>query len=238
MDQPNQTLAVSLDDCPQWHGGIEHYAVWCLPVEDPAWITFIHRAQSALSPWLHPSYQRQPHITLFAAGLVDKKSNLEAMLAAQIQSLELYSLSPVLLTPSALSTFSTAPWLGLTDPNGQLNRLRSRLSQVFCEDSPPARYQPHITLGFYRETYPLAPIHTALNQLSSDALRLPPLRLDRLHLCYYRTREVQGRLWIKKTVILADRAEAPSAGAQLQQSFRGTRQVFQLAGQQADKGTG
>lgn len=202
MHIPTHTLAVSLDDCPQWHHGIRHYAVWCLPVEDPGWLAFIQQAQAVLSPWLHPGYQRQPHITLFAAGLVDKNHYSAVMRAAHIQSLELYSLSPVLLTPSVLSTFATAPWLGVEDGDNQLLLLRDRLRGCVAEDSPPRQYQPHITLGFYRDSYPIKAVLQRLELLQTQAQVLPPLRINRLQLCYYDTHQVQGKLDVKETIEL------------------------------------
>lgn len=202
MKQPKHTLAVSLDDWPQWHRGIRQYAVWCLPVNDPQWLAFIDQAQTQLSPWLHPGYERQPHITLFAAGLVDKNHYSADMRAAQIESLELYSLSPVLLTPSILSTFATAPWLGIEDVNNRLGQIRTLLEQSADEDSPAPQYQPHVTLGFYRHQYATGAIMKQLEALQEQLLALPPLQIERLQLCYYNTRETQGRLRVEKTIEL------------------------------------
>ncbi len=202
MKQLTHTHPVSLSDWPQWHQGIRHYAVWCLPVDDPDWLAFIDQAQTALSPWLHPGYARQPHITLFAAGLVDKNHYSADMQAAQIKSLELYSLSPVLFTPAALSTFSTAPWLGIEDVNNQLESLRSLISKGLDEDSPAFEYQPHITLGFYRDSYPLADLTQRFEHLSQMAAKLPTLQINQLHLCYYDTREIQGTLTVEHCINL------------------------------------
>lgn len=202
MPLPTHTFAVSLDDMPDWHQGIHQYAVWCLPVDDPKWLAFIRHAQDVLLPWLHPDYARQPHVTLCAAGLVDNKYYSASMQAAQIRSLELYSLSPVLLTASTLSTFSTAPWLGIADGDNQLQRLRNRLSVAHEEDSPALLYQPHVTLGFYRDVYPMEVILEQLEPLQQQALTLPPLHIDRVQLCYYNTRQVQGRLDVKESIEL------------------------------------
>lgn len=217
MKQPKHTLAVSLEDWPQWHRGIRQYAVWCLPVNDPQWLAFIDQAQTLLSPWLHPGYARQPHITLFAAGLVDKNHYSADMQAAQIQSLELYSLSPVLLTASCLSTFATAPWLGIEDVNNQLESLRSLISKGVAEDSPAQQYQPHITLGFYRDSYPLADLTQRFEQLQQLAAKLPTLEITELHLCYYNTQEIQGPLLIQHAITLNPEEDTTSAGTQLQQ---------------------
>ncbi len=202
MKQLTHTHPVSLGDWHQWHQGIRHYAVWCLPVDDPDWLAFIDQAQTALSPWLHPGYARQPHITLFAAGLVDKNHYRADMQAAQIKSLELYSLSPVLFTPAALSTFPTAPWLGIEDVNNQLESLRSLISKGLDEDSPAFEYQPHITLGFYRDSYPLADLTQRFEHLSQMAAKLPTLQINQLHLCYYDTREIQGTLTVEHCINL------------------------------------
>ncbi|MBV0933372.1 2'-5' RNA ligase family protein [Marinobacterium weihaiense] len=202
MPLPTHTLTVSLDDCPQWHRGIRHYAVWCLPIEDPQWQAFIEQAQARLAPWLHPGYARQPHITVQAAGLVDKKHYAAGMRCAQIQSLELYSLSPMLLTAASLSTFATAPWLGIEDVYNRLQSLRQVLQQNCPDDSPPARYQPHVTLGFYRRTCRVDEVMARLAPLQAQARALPPLRIERLQLCYYDTHETQGPLTVKERIEL------------------------------------
>ena len=67
------TLATELRDFPEWHGGIRHYAVWALPVDCPLWLQRIADLQRQLAPLLHSDYARQPHITLFACGLVDQR---------------------------------------------------------------------------------------------------------------------------------------------------------------------
>jgi 2'-5' RNA ligase len=191
-----------LADCPQWHGGVRDYAVWLLPITEPRWCAFIERAQQQLRPWLHPGYQRQPHITVYAAGLVSEAHYSTAKAQLQLQQLQAKPPEAVTLQASVLSSFATAPWLGVAN-NTALTELRQQLSQSFDEDSPPPRYQPHITFGFYRGQYASHCIRQQLETLAEAAAELPALTVHELHLCHYRTTQVQGRLSSKQRITLS-----------------------------------
>ncbi|MBA4503740.1 2'-5' RNA ligase family protein [Marinobacterium marinum] len=200
--RPTHTLATELRDFPEWHRGIRHYAVWTLPVDDQAWQQRLAHLQHRLSPFLHPGYVRQPHITLFAAGLVDNRHFPPDRARQQAHVLRQLELSAIQLRATAVSTFTTAPWLGIQPVDNSLLYIRQALAKVIPEDAPADHYQPHITLGFYQQAYALEVIHTHLAALNHTLPPLPPLSIKRVELCYYATHEMQGRLTVADSVEL------------------------------------
>ncbi|GAA0793578.1 2'-5' RNA ligase family protein [Marinobacterium sediminicola] len=213
------TLATELRDFPEWHRGIRHYAVWTLPVEEPAWIARIEYLQQQLAPLLHPGYDRQPHITLFAAGLVDNRHFADHHARQQANALQQLGLPVMTLVADELSTFSTAPWLGISAGDSQLLRIRQTLASVSAEDSPARDYRPHITLGFYQQAMRLDAVHRRLASLSESLPPLPPLQVKRLELCHYATHEIQGKLTVKDSIELTERpamSQQPAAADPLE----------------------
>ena len=196
------TLATELRDFPEWHRGIRHYAVWALPVEAPAWLARIAHLQQQLAPLLHPGYVRQPHITLFACGLVDKHHFRSEQARQQADALRALNLSTLQLNATGLSTFTTAPWLGVRAVDNRLSLIRRTLAAITAEDSPVRHYRPHITLGFYPQAYALDLIHSRLATLDAGLPPLPPLPIKRLELCYYATNEIQGELSVQDSIEL------------------------------------
>jgi 2'-5' RNA ligase len=196
------TLATELRDFPEWHGGIRHYAVWALPVDCPLWLQRITDLQRQLAPLLHPGYARQPHITLFACGLVDQRHFHPQQARQQAQALLSLQLPALQLEATGLSTFTTAPWLGIAAVDNHLSQIRQTLAQFSPEDSPAPAYRPHITLGFYQQAWPLKSIHSRLAALETNLPPLPPLNVNRLELCFYSTHDIQGRLTVQDSIEL------------------------------------
>ncbi len=200
------TLATELRDFPEWHQGIRHYAVWTLPVEEPAWLERIAGLQQQLAPLLHPGYVRQPHVTLFAAGLVDNQHFRRAQARQQADALRALNLSTWQLDADGLSTFTTAPWLGVRSMDNRLSLIRRTLAAIAPEDAPANDYRPHVTLGFYQQAWRLGDIYSRLAELASRLPPLPPLPVKRLELCHYATNEIQGTLTVKDSIELNDAA--------------------------------
>ncbi|GAA0697172.1 hypothetical protein GCM10009104_26710 [Marinobacterium maritimum] len=201
------TLATELRDFPEWHQGIHHYAVWALPVEEPLWLERIRYLQQYLAPLLHPGYARQPHITLFACGLVDNLHFSPEQARNQVDALSALNLSTLQLNATGLSTFTTSPWLGVQSVDNRLSLIRRTLASIITEDTPASHYRPHVTLGFYQQAWRLSDIHSRLATLVSRLPPLPPLPINRLDLCYYATKEIQGELTVKDSIELKDTAE-------------------------------
>ena len=186
-------IAHQLRDFPEWHQGTHHYGFWGLMIDDPAWQETVALAQAHMARFLHPGYRRQPHVTLFCGGLLADDFFSEEILARQVQALAEARLPPFCLELSGcLDSFATAPHLPLADPDGGLAKIRAVLATVNREDAPPASYHPHITLGFYRQSFATRAVAAHLRAFRP--LPPPPFSARSIHFCRFATADSQGPL--------------------------------------------
>lgn len=177
------TLACRHDDFSDWHQGRRCYAVWAIAADTPVLTAAVDGLKAQLAPWLLPGYRRQPHITVALGGFpaparqrADDYS--PACLAAQVAALERAAPPPFSLELGPCATFASAPYLAVGGDGPSLLQLRQALL-----DSHPERddfpYTPHLTLGLYDDTYPLAPMQARLQGLApGPGLVLPVHHLD------------------------------------------------------------
>ncbi|HBT96781.1 MAG TPA: hypothetical protein DEB25_03630, partial [Desulfobulbaceae bacterium] len=202
LSAEKKIIAHQLRDFHQWHRGIAYYGFWCLMIDNPGWQQAVAQAQAHLSSFLHSGYRRQPHLTLFPCGLLDARFFSDEMLTRQADALATARLSPLRLElPGHLDSFTTAPHLPVTDHDGGLAKIRATLTAVSPEDSPTARYHPHITLGFYRDAFAIDRIAAHLH-----AFRVPPLSWTARSVCFCRfaTANTQGPLEILARLEIPD----------------------------------
>ncbi|MDR3089634.1 MAG: 2'-5' RNA ligase family protein [Desulfobulbaceae bacterium] len=185
-------IAHQLRDFPEWHQGVSHYGIWCVMLDEPLWLRPVAAAQAHVRRLLHPGYRRQPHITLFAGGLLAARFFSDETLARQRLALTNARIQPFRLQlPGHLDSFATAPHLPVVDCDGGLANIRALLAAVAAEDSPGDRYHPHITLGFYRTSVPVSEVAARLRVFSQ-----PPVSwtATSLSFCRFATADTQGPL--------------------------------------------
>jgi hypothetical protein len=89
--------------------------------------------------------------------------------------------------------------LMIEDSTGALKQIRDCLMMISKEDTP-VEYQPHITLGFYRDAFNTAVIADCLAGFKYEPIK--PMLVTELFFCVYETKEIQGRFRIMKRVRL------------------------------------
>jgi 2'-5' RNA ligase len=146
------TQPTELRDFFEWHQGIKHYGFWAIEISNKHCLQKIHHYQQQLAAKLHPQYLRQPHITLSAAGLLDEQHFTQSSLQQQIKKLKESALKKFSLNLSSAYSFSTSPYLSISDPSDSLEKLRKLLNNI-CKEQDPSEYIPHVTLGFYNKAY-------------------------------------------------------------------------------------
>ncbi|OPX96927.1 MAG: hypothetical protein A4E60_03393 [Syntrophorhabdus sp. PtaB.Bin047] len=186
-------------DFVEWHNGISHYGFWAVVVKDPAWIALCDGAREHVKAFVHPGYQRAPHITVIACGLFDGNHFSAEQLNRQKAALSEMRISPFHLVAGPLNSFTTGPYLAVEDPAGTISRIRDRLAMISAEDTP-VRYEPHITLGLYRDAFDTAEVADCLAGFTWEPVG-PMLAAD-LSFCLYETKKVQGRFDIIEGVKL------------------------------------
>ena len=196
----NFTQPYVLGDFKEWHKGIPFYGFWALEIDSKKVLAQVSDAQYQLAPILHPGYQRQPHITLLACGLMDEAYFSTAALTNQIENLKEINISHFDLEFSTLNSFSTCPYLALNKPNPILNQIRQQLSQYQAEDTP-CEYTPHITLGFYNDTYSKSNIENELKN-SEKRLTVTKQTVSSIIFARYDTSDLQGPYEVIERIFL------------------------------------
>lgn len=190
-----------LKDFFEWHQGISHYGFWAIEITDQPCLDQIEYCQQTLKPYLHPSYQRQPHIKLFASGLVAEHLFHSDYLLQQLASLIAEDISTFSLQLDEISSFSSCPYLATKDNSDILQRIRLILSQIKGEDSP-CDYIPHITLGFYNHPYKTETIAQALKQIPLQQQAIP---ITAVIYAEYETSDIQGPYQVIHRLQLKDK---------------------------------
>lgn len=183
VTQPSQ-----LRDFFEWHQGVEHYGFWAIEVTNQECLTSIQYFQRYLSDQLHSNYCRQPHITLVASGLLTDSKFSQALLDQQIIALNQTKLTEFPLHLSKPNSFTTCPYLSIIDPLNRLDEFRERLNSV-CPEESQGHYIPHVTLGFYNDSYKLSDVLTLLEKPAAPE---HPFMVKSIIFAQYKTCEIQG----------------------------------------------
>jgi 2'-5' RNA ligase len=183
----------------EWHNGISHYGFWAVVINDLNWIELWNAARTHIKRFIHPGYQRAPHITFIACGLIDQNHFSMEQLKLQYRVLGETMIPPFYLKVSSLNSFTTAPCLMIEDPAEALKQIREHLSKISKEDTP-VQYRPHITLGFYRDAFSTVEVAECLARFKYTSIK--PMLVTELFYCVYETKEIQGRFKTIKRVML------------------------------------
>jgi 2'-5' RNA ligase len=192
------THATSLTGFNDWHQGIERYGFWAVLVDCPAWLDEISRAQEHVKTFIHPNYQRAPHITLSACGLIDEAYFSKALLAKQIAGIQSLKTPSFTISNAQINSFASAPYLEIVQ-HPLLTSFRSQL-EIVARDNPALRYTPHITLGFYQAQHLKTAVAAHLENFNTR--HLPPFIVNEISYCSYSTSEIQGPLEIEHKIAL------------------------------------
>jgi 2'-5' RNA ligase len=183
----------------EWHNGISHYGFWAVIIDDPDWIELWKAAQTHIKRFVHPDYQRASHITISACGLLDQNHFSAEKFAQQRRVLSEMMIPPFYLKVSSLNSFSTAPCLMIEDSMGMLKKIRDSLT-VISEEDMPVQYQPHVTLGLYRDAFSTVEVAECLASFKYTSIQ--PMLVTELAFCVYETKEIQGQFRIMEQVRL------------------------------------
>jgi len=186
-------------DFIEWHGGIRYYGLWAVIVDDPNWLELFDAARAQVRQFIHPGYQRKPHITIAACGLLDQKHFSLHLAQLQLVSLTEAEITPFPIDAGSLDSFSSTPYIKVKDPTRSLNRIRDLLSTISREDAP-YRYKPHITLGLYRDAFDTSQVADCFQAFKHA--QISSMVVSELVFCAYETREIQGQFIVRERVKL------------------------------------
>lgn len=196
------TIPAELRDFSEWRRGRETYAVWILRLEDEMITDTFQAARAHLSGFLLEPYRRQPHITLFVCGfLVEKPQYNDDFTRMQVQSqvraLNGAGIKPFEILIGGLSSFASAPFLEVDDPQGGIARLREILSHGVREFRT-APYVPHLTVGLYAGRYPSEMLAERMISFAANPIKL---EITRVTFATYQAQEVAGLLTRRQEIM-------------------------------------
>lgn len=179
---PSETVIAELRDYPEWHRQRQRYGVWIIPVNDPVLLDYIEAAQWRLADLLHPSRQRQPHLTLFVCGFEQQPRVADddfspTQLHDQIESLQGLRGTVCSLSLGAPDSFASAAFIPVMDPSGQLAQWRCALEGA-TKEVRQATYVPHITLGLYKRKATAKEVRQRLREIDAPSVSLRISQLD------------------------------------------------------------
>lgn len=195
LPQYPTTIPAEIRDFPEWHRGRKTYAVWVLRVEGRAIQAKFRAAREYLNGYLLEPYRRQPHITLFVCGfLVDAPQYNDdftsAQLEAQLKVVEQAHIQPFEIEIGSLSSFASAPFLEVRDPDNGISRLRELLARGGREFRT-APFTPHLTVGLYRGAFDSQEVMERFAKFPVEPVRWT---VKYITLATYRAQEVAGPL--------------------------------------------
>jgi len=204
----------------EWHNGISHYGFWAVVINDINWIEFCDAAHAHIRQFVHPGYNRTPHITITACGLLDQKHFSTEQMKRQWMALRKMTIPPFYLKVSSLNSFAEAPCLIIKDSTEALKQIRDCLAVISKEDAP-VQYQPHITLGLYRDAFSTIEVADCLARFKHTSMK--PMLVTELAFCVYETKDIQGQFRIMKRIRLNARKKLRSGNEKKEISFQDIR---------------
>jgi 2'-5' RNA ligase len=183
-------------DFPEWHLGRSPYVFWALDVDLPAVRAQVASAAAHLGGYLLDGYARQPHVTLdlcgFPGAAPGRADEFSAdMLERQCAALQVAGLSAFEIEVGGLSSFLSAPFLGVVDRGGEISVVRECLA-VDGQSRLFGDYVPHVTVGLYGGAWPAGEIGASLASFAGeDRTRC---RIERISLMAYQPTEIGGPL--------------------------------------------
>jgi 2'-5' RNA ligase len=190
------TLRSEAVDFPDWHLLRPRFALWAIDVDLPAMRAIIRQSARALEGLLLEGWGRQPHVTLCLCGFPASSNRAAAdwgrgELKRCLARLAEGGRGPFSLRIGGLSSFTSAPFLEVRDPERRLSGLRETLGR-HPQDLPDGEYVPHVTLGLYGGAWPCAGVAARLSALPPAPVL--DFRVVRLSLMSYECDQVSGPL--------------------------------------------
>lgn len=182
-------------DFHDWHQGRSRYVLWAINVDFPGVRQQVAIASQHLGKFLLEGYCRQPHITLGISGFLNNKSqfaddytassfetDLAALSHAHLQSFE--------LEIGSLASFSSAPFLYVSDPTNSMHKLHACLHSLTSDAN--FQYVPHVTVGLYADAWPAQIVSNHLDNFQKNCVI--SYLVNKISLMSYAASEVGGKL--------------------------------------------
>lgn len=198
------TMPTQIRDYSDWHQGRGRYAVWILDTPCEPVNTRFCTAKAHLSDFLFKPYLRSPHISVFICGFPCNTRKLgddypAAYMKGHIKDLRQARLKPFEIEIGGINSFTSAPYLSVSDVESGIAAVRDLLSSR-GDEIRFAPYTPHLTLGLYSRAFHTRQVTARMSAFADT--RPIRWRIRHLRLATYSAVEIAGPLRTEQTVHL------------------------------------
>ena len=189
------TIKNEKQDFHDWHQGRLRYVLWAVDVDFPAVRQQVASAGEHLGKFLLEGYCRQPHITLGISGFLNNQSQqaddyTASSFEADLAALKNAHLQPFELEIGPLASFSSAPFLYVSDPTNSLHKLHACLHSLTGDAN--FQYVPHVTVGLYSHAWPVQTVSNYLDNFQQKFVT--SCLVGNISLMSYAASEIGGKL--------------------------------------------
>lgn len=186
-----RTIACEDRDFTQWRGAAEHVLIWAVLVDVDGVRAGVEQARARWADVLLPRYERQPHVTVGYGGPLPAVGAAPAdpvytqeRAESDRAALECLALAPFEVRVGGWGSFQMSPYLRAEAP--ELEMLAGALGE-----GRRRPYVPHVTIGLYSISVPLAEVAARAEGWVSPAVTVP---VSRVSLLRYEAADVAGPL--------------------------------------------
>ena len=163
----------------------------------------VEAARKHLSGLLLTPYERQPHITLFVCGFLAEERRFDDdyakhQLDAHCRLIADSRIPPFSIEIGGLSSFASAPFLQVYDPDAGIERIRSVLSTTAIEIERGG-FTPHVTVGLYAGAFESGDVLERIKTFAGEPIKLS---VDRIIFAAYDPSDISGSLEYKNRIAL------------------------------------
>lgn len=159
-----------------WRAGRERYLVWALRVSAPAVLARAAEVAVRLGDAIVAVPAREAHVTLWVCGFPAARPERSDDVAEEIvreQCRRMEGTGGTRLTVGSPNAFATCAFLEVDDGRGELAALRERLQLPGTREVRFSPYLPHLTVGRFVDSRPVAPLAAAIAELRQGVHAAP-----------------------------------------------------------------
>ena len=174
--QQQHTDAAEKREYPEWHKNRPRYYLWAIDSDTALVNKRLQKYHSLFKDLLLHHYERQAHITLAISGFLSEHIThnddiTQAAIIKQQEALRALKLAPFIVSIGGINSFSSAPFLEVTDPSKSIEVIRHALISD-KQDFRNTHYIPHVTLGIYNANHAVASIAAMIKDLQEEPIEL------------------------------------------------------------------
>jgi len=151
-----------------WRAGRDRYLVWVLRVSAKAVLARAAEVAARLGDAVVAVPARDAHVTLWVCGFPAARPRRNDDVAQEVvreQRRRMAGQGGTRLTVGAPNAFATCAFLEVDDELGELAALRERLHVPGAREIRFSPYLPHVTVGRFVDSRPVAPLAATIAEL-------------------------------------------------------------------------